>query len=72
MSIWSSIPGDDPIVYDSEDGERVESNGSFDIATTLGQKVRIIIQDNEGSAAICLTPDGLTELHRRITIARGM
>ena len=72
MSVWGSICGDDPTVYDGGYGDEVLPDGWIDIAVScLDARARIIIQDDEGSARISLDPAGLAELHRRIVIARG-
>ena len=70
MSIWASITGDDPVIYDSGYGEDVEPTGFLDVAVScLGDRVRIIARcDNDD--AISLDPNGLRELHRRIVRAR--
>lgn len=72
MSIWASITGDDPVIYDGGYGDEIEPRGWLDVATSaLDGRVRIIIQDRDGEARISLDAAGLAELHRRIVIARG-
>lgn len=71
MSIWASIHGEDPVIYDSGYGEDIEPTGFLDVAVScLGDRVRIIARcDNDD--AISLDADGLKELHRRIVQARS-
>lgn len=72
MSIWASIPGNDPVVFDAEFGDILMREGWFDVATSVTyNRCRIIIADENGRAAITLDEKALTELHRRITIARS-
>lgn len=72
MSIWSSIPGTDPAIYDGGYGDELEPDGWIDVAvSTMGQRARIILQDADHEVRISLDPAGLAELHRRIVIARG-
>ena len=72
MSIWVSIPGNDPVVFDDEFGDLPMEAGWFDVATSVFyNRCRIIIEDESGRAAISLDEKALTELHRRITIARS-
>ena len=72
MSIWASVTGDDPVIYDGDEGDDIEPLGWLDVATTFtGDRVRIIIRDHAGEARISLDAAGLAELHRRIVIARG-
>lgn len=71
MSIWSSITGDDPIIYDSGYGEDIEPTGFLDVAVScIGGRVRIIARSDDDDA-ISLDADGLKELHRRIVQARS-
>lgn len=72
MSIWVSIPGNDPVVFDDEFGDLPMEAGWFDVATSVPyNRCRIIVEDEHGRAAISLDEKALTELHRRITIARS-
>lgn len=72
MSIWSSISGDDPVVFDADYGNDPLDHGWFDVSTSITyNRCRIIIEDESGRAAISLDEKALTELHRRITIARS-
>ena len=71
MSIWSSIPGEDPVFYESVYGEEEDPNGWLDVATCSWVSLaRIIVRSSEGEGAIVLDPAGLAELHRRIVRAR--
>jgi hypothetical protein len=71
VSIWSSVNGNDPTIYDGGHGEEEEPNGWLDVAVScIGGRVRVMIQDRDGEARISLDPSGLAELHRRIVIAR--
>lgn len=71
MSIWASIPGQDPAFYDDGYDDTVDPDGWMDIAVSvIGDKARIIVRDREGEGMIILDPAGLTELHRRIVSAR--
>lgn len=73
MSIWGSISGNDTTVYDGGYGDETLPEGWWDIAVScLDKRVRIIVQDDEGSSRISLDPEGLAELHRRIVVARNM
>ncbi len=72
MSVWSSITGEDPTIYDGKYGDEREPDGWIDVAvSTIGKRARIILQDSDGETRISLDPAGLAELHRRIVIARG-
>ena len=71
MSVWSSVSGVDPVLYDGVDGNDVVDGGFLDVAVSVvSDRVRIILEgDGEG---MCLSLDsvGLRELHRRIAVAR--
>lgn len=71
MSIWASIPGDDPVIFDV-DGEPDDS-GWMDVAeSVLGDGLtRIIVRGVDGEGVIVLDAAGLMELHRRIMMVRG-
>jgi hypothetical protein len=69
MSVWASIPGDEPTIYDPVEGDRVDPDGWIDVAVSP-DRARIIIEDSGGAGEISLDRYGLAELHRRITIAR--
>lgn len=70
MSIWASICGEDPVIYDSGYGEDIVDDGFLDVAVScLGGRVRIIAT-SEGEHGLSLDKAGLAELHRRIVIAR--
>lgn len=72
MSIWSSVTGTDPDIYDGDDGTDLEPHGWLDIAVSAyHDRIRIIIRDHATEARISLDPAGLAELHRRIVMARG-
>jgi hypothetical protein len=72
VSIWASVTGDDPEIYDGDDGTDLEPGGWIDIAVSAYRdRIRIIIRDYATEARISLDPAGLAELHRRIVIARG-
>lgn len=72
MSIWASIPGSTPEIYDGDDGTDLEPHGWIDVAVSAYRdRIRIIIRDYTTEARISLDPAGLAELHRRIVIARG-
>lgn len=69
MSIWASIPGTEITLWDGEEGRYVVHEGFLDVATS-GDRVRIIVQDEETEARISLDAEGICELHRRIVAAR--
>ncbi len=73
MSIWSSIQGEDPPVYEGGEGSHIDPDGWFDVAVSClgGGYVRILVANRESQADIALDAAGLMELHRRIVIARG-
>lgn len=72
VSVWASVCGQDPTVYDGGYGDEILPDGWIDVAVScIDSRVRIIVQDDEGSSCISLDPAGLAELHRRIVIARG-
>ena len=69
MSIWASIPGEEPPNYeDGLGGDETVRHAFIDVAvSTVADRVRIVCEPD--STAI-LDPDGLAELHRRIVQAR--
>ena len=69
MSVWASIPGDDPPNYeDGYGGTETVEHALIDVAVScVADRIRIVCEPD--STAI-LDPDGLAELHRRIVIAR--
>lgn len=71
MSVWASIPGDDPAFYDDIHDDTLDPDGWMDVAVSvIGDMSRIIVRDAQGEGMIILDRYGLAELHRRITIAR--
>jgi hypothetical protein len=71
VSIWASIPGDDPLIYEGGRADYIEPNGWMDVASSAaGDSARIIIRDSRSEARIALDADGLAELHRRVVLAR--
>lgn len=71
MSIWMSIPGDDPLIFEGEEANYLERDGWMDVAVcTAMERARLLICDGESEVRIALDPDGLAELHRRIVRAR--
>lgn len=71
MSIWASIPGKDPVFYETIYGETEDPNGWMDVATCEWVSLaRIIVRSSDGEGVIVVDPAGLTELHRRIVRAR--
>lgn len=70
MSIWSSIPGQSPVTYTSECGDTPSTEPAwFDIAVALG-RARITLHDGQSTAEIALDDKGMSELQRRVVIAR--
>lgn len=70
VSIWRSIQGDDPAIYTGDFGdERCEYPAWFDLALGL-DTVRLMIHDGTSTSWVALDDEGLTELHRRVVIAR--
>lgn len=72
MSIWISVEGKNPSMYEDGYGEDAVVEGWFDVAVSCvsDDRFRIIIQDEYQSADIVLDAHGLAELHRRIVVAR--
>lgn len=72
MSIWVSIDGDDPPIYEDGYGEDKLTEGWFDVAVSWvsDDRFRIIVANEYQSADIRLDMRGLAELHRRIVVAR--
>ena len=69
MSIWASIPGEDPPNYeDGYGGDETVEHALLDVAVSVvADRIRIVCEPD--STAI-LDPAGLAELHRRIVLAR--
>lgn len=69
MSVWASIPGEDPPNYeDGHGGDETVEHAFIDVAVSVvADRVRIVCEPD--STAI-LDPAGLAELHRRIVAAR--
>lgn len=71
VSIWSSVQGFDPVAYDAGYGEEALDDAWVDVAlSAFGNRVRILVEDENGTAAISLDAAGIAELHRRIVVAR--
>lgn len=71
MSIWASIPGDDPAFYEDGYDDTVDPEGWMDVAVSaFGDMARIIVRSREGEGMIILDRRGLVELHRRVVAAR--
>lgn len=68
MSIWASIKGENPPVYDGGYAQDIIEQAWFDVATGWGN-IRILIRDEEGSARIGLDLEGARELRRRLNEA---
>lgn len=70
MSVWASIPGEDPILYMDGYGDDDQIEGFMDVAVSVvADRVRIICE-SANEATVVLDPAGLAELHRRIVAAR--
>ena len=69
MSVWASIPGEDPPNYeDGYGGDETVEHALLDVAVSVvADRIRIVCEPD--STAI-LDPAGLAELHRRIVLAR--
>lgn len=71
MSIWRSIEGENPVTYDTSNGEIVDNNGWVDVAVFMfGNRVRLIIEDSGGDGRVSVDLAGLDELLRRMNEAR--
>lgn len=70
MSVWASISGEDPKLYEDGYGDDDVIDGFLDVAVScVADRIRIICESaNDGT--VVLDPDGLVELHRRIVQAR--
>lgn len=73
MSIWRSIEGENPVTYDTGNGEIVDNNGWIDVAVSMfGNRVRLIIEDSGGDGRVSVDLTGLDELLRRMNEARAI
>ena len=71
MSIWRSIDGENPVTYDTNNGNKIDPQGWLDVAVSMfGDRVRVIIEDSGGDGRVSLDAEGLNELHRRIIEAK--
>jgi hypothetical protein len=72
MSVWVSIDGNDPVAYESGYGDKDLRADWFDVAVSCvsNDRFRILVEDGNQSSSIVLDMAGLTELHRRIVVAR--
>lgn len=70
MSIWASIPGEDPVIFDAEYGDNVIPEGWFDVAVSAyGKKVRLVFFDDGFHTQLSLDVTGMQELMRRLRLA---
>lgn len=70
MSIWSSISGEDPVTYETDFADTPTAEPVwFDVAVAAG-RARIVLHDGQSTAEVALDDKGMSELQRRIVIAR--
>lgn len=69
MSIWASVHGEDPVIYDAGYGDTTPEDGFLDVAVScLGDRIRILAR-SEGENGLSLDRDGVLELQRRLAEA---
>ena len=67
MSIWRSVCGEDPVIYDGGYGTEVLADGFMDVAVSCwSERVRIIAEADGDRGCLSLDPDGVRELRRRL------
>ena len=67
MSIWRSVRGEEPVVYDGGEGTEVLADAWIDVAVSCwSERVRIIAEADDCRGCLSLDPDGVRELRRRL------
>jgi hypothetical protein len=69
VSIWRSVPGPDPVIYDADFGDTIVPDGWIDVAIGW-QTIRLIVRGEHGETRMSLSADGARELERRLRHAR--